>query len=187
MVLVLQSIDGDIYETLIENVKPVIYKAISTRYISGYDHDDLFQEACMVLMRAIETYCFETDTRFIPYFSRCLNNHFNSLGRKTLTNKRRSLDSAVSMDYISEAFGKEFSRASFANSYSNPADQAIALETYKEYVSKLSKFENEVFRLYLLNHSFKEMATILGQDVPKIKSAVYRCSNKLRKSLADFA
>lgn len=183
MVLVLQSVDGDIYEALIEACKPVIYKAINSRYISGYDQDDLFQEASMVLMKSIESYRFDTDMRFLPYYSHCLMNHFNSLGRKSLANKRKSLNSAVSMDYVSEQSGTEVVHSAFVSPDCDPADHSIALETYKEYTSNLSKFELKVFKLYLLNHSFDYIAQTLGVDVSKVKSAIYRCSNKLRKSL----
>lgn len=182
IVLVLKSVDGDIYETLIDACKPIIYKAIGSRYISGYDQDDLFQEASIVLMKSIESYRFETDMRFQQYFSRCLMNHLNSLGRKSIADKRKSMNDAISMDYFTEVTGTEFSKSSRTVPYLDPADEAIAQESFKEYASKLSKFEMEVFKLYLKNHSFLNIASTLDEDVDKVKSAVYRCSNKLRKT-----
>lgn len=143
----------------------------------------MFQEASIVLVKAIENYRFDTDMRFLPYYSHCLMNHFNSLGRKSLANKRRSLNNAVSMDYISELSGSEFVHSSFVSPDSDPADQSIATETFEEYASRLSKLEMEVFKLYLVNHSFDKIAETLGIDVSKVKSAVYRCSSKLKNSL----
>lgn len=183
MVLVLQSVDGDVYQALVEECKPVIYKAIGGRYIAGYDQEDLFQEANIVLLRAIENYQFGSDIRFMPYFSHCLKNHYNSLGRKSLANKRKSLNQAISMDYLAEVSGHEFFLTKLGKQF-DPAEKMMAKESYQSYTSSLSKFEMDVFKLYLKNHSLDQIAQELGQDLVKVKSAVYRCNSKLKKSFS---
>lgn len=183
MVLVLQSVEGDVFEALIRICQPIIYKVMGNRYIAGYDHDDLVQEAHIVLLKAIDDYKFETDMRFQQYYGRCLTNHFNSLGRKSAADKRRSLNEAISMEYISETSGKEVSEESLGLHH-DPVESTIAKESYMSYAATLSDFEMAVFRLYLSNHSLDEIAEILGDRTDKVKSAVYRCSKKLRKTFS---
>ena len=60
----------------------------------------------------------------------------------------------------------------------------MANESYQAYTSSLSKFEMDVFKLYLKNHSLDQIAQELGQDLVKVKSAVYRCNSKLKKSFS---
>lgn len=182
IVLVLKSVDGDIFESLIDSCKPIIYKSINNRYIAGYDKEDLFQEASMVLMKSIQTYRFETDMRFQQYFGRCLTNHLNSLGRKSIATKRKSMNEAISMEYMTEVSGVEPTQSTRAAYFLNPEEETIAQEAYREYTSILSEFENEVFMLYLTNHSFDTIAKLLGTDTSKVKSAIYRCSKKLKQS-----
>src|SRR5699024_3199087 len=182
IVLVLKSVNGDIYESLIDSCKPIIYKSINKRYIAGYDQDDLFQEASMVLMKSIQTYRFDTDMRFQQYFGRCLINHLNSLGRKSIANKRKSMNEAVSMEYLTEVSGVEPTHSLRTAQFLNPEDETIAQESYREYTSTLSEFEKDVFKLYLTNHSFAAIAKSLDTDISKVKSAIYRCSKKLKQS-----
>lgn len=155
IVLVLKSVDGDIYNALINECKPIIYKAINSRFVSGLDEDDLFQEASIVLIESIKTYRFETDMRFQQYYSHCLINHFNSLGRKSMAKKRKSMTEAISVEHLKEISGIEIAN-DMRMKPEDPLDKAIAQETFYEYTSSLSPFELEVFMLYLKNYSLEK-------------------------------
>jgi len=178
LVFMLQKVDGDPFAALIELCKPVIYNSIENRYIRGFDRDDFFQEAKEVLVKAVSTYRFDTDLRFIQYFNVCLENHLNMLVRKETAFKRKSSKEASSLDELREKAGYEIN---YGQRYEmTPELKIIARETMNEGVVALSDFEKRAFFHYLTNLSYDDIAKQLDCDREKVQNAIYRCGMKFR-------
>lgn len=179
LVFMLKEFNEDPFTLLLKTCKPVMMNAINNRYIRGYDREDFFQEAKEVLVEAVKKYKFDTDLRFLQYYSMCLETHLNILVRKESAVKRRSIKEASSLDEFYEKTGVD----SFLDkSYDmNPENTAIANETFGEYILDLSTFEKEVFYNYLADLSYEEIAEKLDSTKTKVQNAFYRCGMKFRR------
>lgn len=173
LIFMLKTIKGDPFTLLVEICRPVMLNAINNRYIRGYDREDFFQEAKEVLVEAVKKYKFDTDLRFLQYYSMCLETHLNILVRKDSALKRRSIKEASSLDELFERTGVDYS---LGKDYDmNPENTAIANETFGKYISDLSTFEKEVFYRYLADLSYEEIAEQLNSTKTKVQNAFYRC------------
>lgn len=179
LIFMLKTIEGDPFNLLVESCRPVMLNAINKRFIRGYDREDFFQEAKEVLVETVKKYKFDTDLRFLQYYSMCLETHLDNLVRKESALKRRSIKEASSLDEFYEKTGIDYSTG---NGYDmNPENKAIANETFGEYLLDLSTFEKEVFYHYLTDLSYEEIAEQLNSTKTKVQNAFYRCGMKFRR------
>lgn len=182
LVFVIQQVNGDPFEALLKYCEPVVLNAMKNRYIRGYDRDDFMQEAREVLIKAVKNYKFDTDLRFLQYFSMCLESHYNGLLRKDTALKRRSMKWAYSISEIDE--GQQLKPG---GAHLNPEGVLIAKEMLNDYLIGLSAFEREVFTYYLSDFSYEQIARKMNCNVDKAKAGVYRCSRKFKKLMEKDA
>ena len=62
----------DAAEEVIDRVKPLIYSAVR-RYISRWDKDDLYQEACLTVMECIRDFDPQKGVPFLTYVKKKVN------------------------------------------------------------------------------------------------------------------
>lgn len=177
LVFMLKNFEGDPFQSLTKLCMPVIINSIENRYIRGFDRDDFLQEAKIALVNAVKSYKFETDLRFVQYYSLCLENHLNMLIRKDNAKKRLATKESTSLEEMYEANGYETSSKPSTN---NPEQSLIAKETYKNYLFDLSDFERRAFVHYLMNTPYDKIAEILECEKAQVQNAIYRCSKKLK-------
>ncbi len=92
----------DNYELMLEKYRPLIL-GICQKYIQaakegGYEFEDLMQIANIALFDAIKSYDSNYDVLFYTFLVRCIKNRLNNEIRYQKSNKKRTLNTAISYD-----------------------------------------------------------------------------------------
>ena len=158
-----------------------LYRKIINLYIKKYtpsfrnvEHEDLFQEGLVGLLKAVRTYdgC---SSAFATYASTCIRHSIIS----ALRSYSQSEGKLVPLDEESEALVSE----------SSPENDFIDRESssvlYDRVFSELSSYEKSVFELYLTDLSYAEIARELGKTEKGIANAICRIRRKLKKLLSN--
>lgn len=181
LVMWIQNIKETPFEKLIKLCEPLTFSVVNHYFLPDYEREDVLQEARSVLLEAAETYEIEEDMRFLQYYHMSLSNHFNMLLRKEYAQKRKVNMKTTSLDGLVEDAGLHIQGTSPNTTY--PEDAAVARETYSNYLIDLSLFEKEVFNLFLNGKNQIEIVEELNSTLQKVRSALYRCSRKLRAAI----
>lgn len=177
----LQRTTNITFETLQSTCLPVTLRQVRQCYLRGFEHRDLLQEANIVLWKLIDRYDIKNRLRFRPFYKRCLINHFNTLVRDQLADKRALNQSVYSLESVYEHIGVELDHGDYADA--QPEDQVIAREALASYRVGLSTFEKKVFRLFLDHQSYEDMSDQLDATETQVRDACYRCRKKFKKIL----
>lgn len=182
LVLLLQSEEKCLLERLMEMCKPIVYSAINTIYLEGYETEDLLQEGRIVLAKAAEEYQFNRNMEFLNYYQMMLMNHLHKLLRKQDAQARKANKNAYSLDELMETTGKTY--GGLATPDTCPEEAMIVKESYSQYVCNLSDLETVVYAGYVQGNSLKHTAKSLGMTLEQVRNALYRCKRKLNNKLS---
>lgn len=183
LVMLIQNVKETPFEKLIKLCEPITLSVMNRYFLPDYEREDVLQETRSVLIKAVETYEIEEGMRFLQYYHMSLSNHFNMLLRKEHAQKRKVSMKTTSLDRLIEDAGLHIQGTSSNTTY--PEDAAIAKETYSNYLIDLSPFETKVFCLYLNGKDQKEIVEELNSTLQKVRSALYRCSQKLKTAINE--
>ncbi len=160
----------EIYHPLIEGLTE---KYRESFHACGIEREDIKQEAAIALFSAVRTYNLEETERvtFGLYAKICIKNRFISL-------LRNKTDAEIPFDdSIAEFVGAEAS--------SDPELSVIGRDSYEKLLSAvdnaLSAFETDVFKMFLTDKSYAEIAKALGRDEKAVDNAMCRIRAKLSK------
>lgn len=149
-------------------------EAIAMKYInSPMEKEDLVQEGMIGLLAAIHSYNPDKGAKFVTYASTCINNSVQTALRKFSRMKDIPQSSLVALeeDYFDTQVGL------------SAEDEYLAKESVSALTDALyeglSRFENEVLRLYIVGCSYSEIADKLGKNAKAIDNAIQRIRKKL--------
>ena len=172
----LNDINNDVsgaIEELIGRYRPAV-EAIATKYInSPLEKDDLIQEGLIGLLAAINSYKSDKGTKFSTYASICINNSVQTALSKFSRLKDIPPSSIMPLE---EDFFDNYPAISAEDEYL--ANESVSSLTDFLYEG-LSRFENEVLRLYILGFSYSEIAEKLDKKPKAIDNAIQRIRKKL--------
>lgn len=178
LIFQIQAGDDSVFPEILERCEHILRKSIYRKFIKGYEREDLYQEACVILVESIEKYEYGRGMSFNQYVCLCLDNHFNRLIRKSNAIKRKSFKDALSLEGVLEENGYQLVGPSKAI---QPEDKPIVNETMEEYIECLSPFEKEVCLNCFLGYSSDKIAEDLKCTREKVLNAKHRCTEKYRK------
>ena len=165
---------------LLSRYSKTITRITSKYFVKGFDEEDLMQEARLAVINAIKS--FDGQSNFNNYASKCIKNSVLTLIRKANRLKNLPL-----LDYIPINGFSDLDDASknkllpFVKS--GPEEHFIERESARELVKiikeVLSKYEYEVFSLYLDGYSYEDIKTKLKVETKSIDNAIQRARKKL--------
>lgn len=178
--LISESRNGDenAFAELFAKYKPLIESSVvsvaSDEQYSIYA-DDLSQEAAVVFYNSVMTYDIEQqEVEFGLYAKICISNALISQLRRL---KRRSAE------HLSDTSGENL----FANDSEDPSVRILEQESLRSLYSvirgNLSKFEYDIWQMYVSGRTAKQIGTLIGKDERSVNNAVYRIRKKLRALL----
>ena len=173
--LLLRSKNGDssATEEIISRYRPTV-EAIAAKYNSSpLETDDLIQEGLIGLLAAINSYNDEKGTKFSTYASICINNSVHTALSRFSRLKDIPQCSIMPLD---EELFKDYPSISAEEEYL--AKESVSSLTDFLYEG-LSRFENEVLRLYILGFSYNDIAEKLNKNPKAIDNAIQRIRKKL--------
>lgn len=178
LIFQIQSGDNTAFPLLFERCQPLIRRATFRRYIKGYDREDLYQEACLVLVESFQKYDVKKGMSFNQYACLCIDNHFHRLIRWNNAMKRLSIRNSLSLEGVMEDNGFQLVGPSHTI---QPEDRPIIEETVDDYLTCLSPFEKEVCLNCYLGYSYDDIAEKLKCSRKMVVNAKHRCTEKFRK------
>ncbi|GEK91869.1 sigma-70 family RNA polymerase sigma factor [Alkalibacterium kapii] len=170
--------ETDVFPEIMERSEKLLQKAIYRRFIKGYERNDLYQEACLILVESIDKYNPSKGMSFNQYVCLSLDNHFNRLIRKNNAIKRKSFKESLSLEGNLEEKGYQLMAETGSI---QPEDKPIVNETMEEYIKYLSEFEKEVCLYCYQGFPFDMIADKLKCTKKQVMSAKHRCTDKYRQ------
>lgn len=180
-VLITKAAIGDqtAFHEIVKTFEPLIAGIIKKYGIrnSDYDEDDLRQEATIALFGAVRTYNRTNySVTFGLYAKICISNRIISHLRKIRHNIIPiTIQEPDDIDGIIDSSGKDF----------NPENEIIGRESYNTLLNLIDKnltpYEKSVFKLYILDKSYQEIAAVLGSSQKSVDNAIYRIKKKIKK------
>jgi len=157
--------------------------------IPGCDADEIEQECLFALrFKAIEDFN-PTRGRFRSFAILCMKRHLFSIIKASSQQKRRILNESLSLDE-DRSEGDDLSLTSLItkdkmSTVDKLEKEEITLVTKQRLLSKLSRLEQEVFKLYIQQYPYEEIAAALGKIFPNkeftkksVDNALVRCRSK---------
>ncbi|MGI6201914.1 MAG: sigma-70 family RNA polymerase sigma factor [Eubacteriales bacterium] len=163
------------FSELVEMYSPLINSMVS--HFSGdarqynLEPEDLRQEAIIALYGAVKAFNAEQkDVTFGLFAKICMRNRLISIVRNC--RGRAETESSESETDLAA---------------SSPEQDLIDRENYERLIQvideSLTDYEKAVFKLFILDKSYREIAAALGRDVKSVDNAVCRIKRKLKQRI----
>lgn len=176
-------------ELLFDKYKPLIVglakKIYGMAQNTGFDLNDLVQEAMIGFSTAINTFDENKDTTFFTYAKTCIERRLYSLIKSASRFKHQLLNESYSVEDL--ATDSRSLENLLEDSASNPETKLIDDENTRELIKNIQKtltnLESAVFELKISGFTYKEIAEILDKDSKSIDNAISRIKTKVQKYL----
>ena len=170
LILAARNNDESAFETLYKRYIPLVKGCVAAYQAPASEHDDLFQEGMIGLLKAIRTYD-NTSSAFQTYASSCVRNSIVSALRKYYRANRLVYSAEV------PEHGAAFPERSFQEDPGREEDR----QHITRFVKILSPFERKTLSLYLTGMKYSAMAENLGCSVKSVDNAMTRIKSKIKK------
>ena len=174
----------DKFNYLVEIFTPTIWYITSSFYILGADKEDLFQEGLVGLYKATQVFDLNKGSNFEAFAKLCIRRSIMQAVRASNSNKQLIHNKSL-LRYNYENDEKESINKIIAPNHYNPESVLISNENRREIfllISKiLTKFEQDVLKLFLCDKTYSEISLDLGKNIKSIDNALIRIRKKIRK------
>ncbi len=192
MYLVKES-NEDAKDIILEKYRYVIdiifskYKSLGKNV--GLESSDLYQEALLGFMDAINNYSEKKDVKLVTFISFCVRRRLNMALMKANRVKHRFLNDSLSLEHYYDNIDATMMDLISDNEENNPLNNLMNEEEFLDLNEKikehLSKNEYEVYELLRNGFSYTEIATLLDKTPKSVDNAIQRIKGKVRKILAE--
>ncbi len=169
--------DHTAFRELITIYEPLIAGIVNKYeiYACDCDADDLRQEAAIALFGAVRSYDSNNGVTFGLYAKICIKNRIISKVRKC-----HGITVPMTEKDTDDIFDPDFTVADH-----DPENEVIGKESYHLLINlideNLTVQEKSVFKLYIRNKSYNEIAAVLGIQQKSVDNAIYRIKKKIKK------
>lgn len=171
----------------LKNYLDYYIKLFGKKYrIPGCDSDEIEQECLFALRyKAIEDFD-PSRGKFKAFAILCIKRHLFSLIKGNNQQKRKVLNTSISLDEDRSEDGDSLSLASLIVEDSSPAVEQLAKDENaqlreKKLLSRLSPLEQEVYKLYMQQLRYDEIVEGLKKIFPKKKCSKKTADNALQR------
>ena len=162
------SKEDNVFLSVIEQHKGIIYKIANSYCKNTEDRKDLIQEIVFQLWRSFGRY--NDQYKYSTWLYRIALNVAISFYRKD--SKRTDRTSGLTADIIIVAEEKE--------------DTGPQLQLLQRFISELPELDRAIMILYLEEKSYREIADILGLTETNIATKISRIKNKLKNKFSTI-
>lgn len=186
-----EQFTDDYVEELLISYSSIIRSLCRKYYLVGGTEEDLFQEGMIGLFEAYKSFDKQKgdykSEAFKSFALLCIKRQILDAIKKANAKKNMPLNNYVSFsreDFSSDDTTLNESLA-YLESPDAPLENVIDRETVDEQIDKviegLSKYEQQVIKLYLEGLSQKKIASILDKDLKSIYNTTERIKQKVRE------
>ena len=180
-----QAGDETAEEVLINRYKELVKSRARMYFIAGADAEDVIQEGMIGLFKAVRDYCSDRDTLFRTFAAVCINRQIITAIKTAKRMKHGPLNNSISLNRPLEESGgeKDVIENILAAPVSNPEEMILIQDTIDEITSAmsqiLSKFELQVWQLYISGQNYTDIAEKTGKSPKSINNALQRIKRKI--------
>ena len=180
-----QAGDETAEEVLINRYKELVKSRARMYFIAGADAEDVIQEGMIGLFKAVRDYCSDRDTLFRTFAAVCINRQIITAIKTAKRMKHGPLNNSISLNRPLEESGgeKDVIENILAAPVSNPQEMILIQDTIDEITSAmsqiLSKFELQVWQLYISGQNYTDIAEKTGKSPKSIDNALQRIKRKI--------
>lgn len=163
------------FEALADTYKKVVEYHIKSLVTNPSDHDDLFQEGLVGLLKAVRSYDASKTASFATFASLCVKNSIISGVRKNATQTSKTVIVPKTVE----------------DGETSPSAEEILIDKvrakllYDKVYETLSAYEKTVFDMYLSDMSYESIAFVTGKSVKSTSNAIFRIRNKLKQMIGN--
>lgn len=186
--LITRYMDGDsaVVDFLMDKYKYLVRSQAGNMFLLGADHEDLLQEGMIGLFKAIRDYDPGRDASFQTFAKLCISRQIFTAIEASNRHKHAPLNSYTSLSETDSMQYREIrERLVEMTAIESPETMMIDKENMaqleKLLTAELSTMEKQVFDLYFIGMSTREIAAILGRTEKAADNALQRLKGKLRK------
>ena len=186
--LISRYMDGDnaVVDFLMDKYKYLVRIQAGNMFLLGADHEDLLQEGMIGLFKAIRDYDPGRDASFQTFAKLCISRQIFTAIEASNRHKHAPLNSYTSLSETNSMQYREIrERLVEMTAIESPEAMMIDKENTEQLeellAAELSTLEKQVFDLYFIGMSTREIAAILGRTEKATDNALQRLKGKLRK------
>lgn len=163
----------------------IIGKYANIIKLLSIDFTDLYQEAYIGFVDAINSYDEHKDSSIKTFISICVERKIQTALKKAGRIKNKILNESISLEHVYNNTDNPLVTLLGDDNKNNPLENIIDDEKVEELVSKikeiLSDNEYEVYSLLVNGLNYQEIATILDKEPKQIDNTIQRIRNKVKK------
>lgn len=178
--------DNDALEHIFGRYRGYIRAKSRIYFLIGGDKDDIEQEGMLGLYAAIKGYKNEKEYAFKTFAEICITRQILTAIKTATRRKHTPLNSYISLNRV--IYSEENNRATLIdaieeNNSNNPEDILIGKEACirleKRIVSKLSKLELKILKLYIYGKTYEQIGKMIHKDKKAVDNALQRIRKKI--------
>lgn len=181
----------DVFDIILERYKELVRVEANKLFIQGGEHDDLFQEGMIGLMKAVREYKMDSEASFHTFARVCVSRQMYTAIEAAARKKHMPLNTYLSIHGGDE---QEYNNLDLeyivTNRNENPERIYIGKEmetSFSEYLmDKLSEFEKEILLHHIMGMDYKEIATKLDKEAKAVDNGIQRIKQKARNVLGKI-
>ena len=166
----------EIAEYLLDKYKPLVRKKARAMYLVGGETDDLIQEGMLGLFKALRDFNPAREVSFASFARLCIERQLYNAIQSSNRQKHQPLNTYISLS--DEEFASELRQISVQNPEAIIIDQENAAGIEEKIHRTLSKFENQVLKMYLEGADYIQIAERLDRPAKSIDNALQRIRQK---------
>lgn len=178
-----------IYEKYKYIIDIIIKKYIKAARTLGIDYNDLYQEALIGFIDAINSYKDDKEASLARFITVCVERRLQVSVIKAGRLKNKYLNESLSLEHTYDNIKVPLMYIIGDNNENDPLESITKEEGLKELIAKineaLSSFENEVFSLMINGLNYNEIALLLDKSSKQVDNTMQRIKAKVRKVLDE--
>lgn len=186
--LILKAQKGDTValEAVISRYFWLVRSIVRKYFITNGNEDDLFQEGCLSILKAVREYDPEKNDNILFFMSLCIEAGVRDALRAATRNKHKLLSDAVSLTSFSENADGNVPSEYVYDPVHNYIERE-GLDTFYENVGKIcSELHVTVLRYFLEGYTYAEIASMTGINSKKVDNIMYTVKKKIKENKNIF-
>ena len=181
--LILRAQKGDTLamEAVISRYFWLVRSVVRKYFINNGTEEDLFQEGCISIFKAVREYDPQKNKNIISYMSMCIDSDVKDALRTATRNKHRLLNDAVSLTTLRDTNDDTSTPTEYVYDPVHNYIEREGLDTFYENISKLcSELHVRVLKFYLEGYTYSEIAALTGVNEKKVDNVMTAVKKKIK-------
>ena len=186
LVLKAQKGDNVAMEAVISRYFWLVRSIVRKYFITNGTEDDLFQEGCLSIFKAVREYDPEKNDNFMAFVSMCIEGGIRDALRAATRNKHKLLNDAVSLTTFTDNSDGNVPTEYVYDPVHNYIERE-GLENFYENVGKIcSDLHVTILRYFLEGYTYSEIASMTGVNSKKVDNIMYTVKKKIKDNKEMF-